>query len=107
MLKAGVDGPHQVETVEADILAHTTPIQMRRATAGDEQYRQGNVSKIPCSELLHNMARWKPTPGRTDMLYQVAECVQICGYKRLDDKVFFQIWARPRPTVCVLLFITA
>ena len=35
------------------------------------------------------------------MLYQVADCVQICGCKRLDDKVSFLKWARPRPTVCV------
>ena len=89
MLKAGIELPDQVETVEADILTHTTPIQIRRAIAGDEQYRQGNVSKIPCSEFLRNLAQWKPTPGRNDMVYQVADCVQICGYKRMDSQVCF------------------
>ena len=56
MPNADIELLDQVETVEADILAQTTPIQIRRAIAGDEQYRQGNVSKIPCSEFLCNMA---------------------------------------------------
>ena len=106
MLKAGIELPDQVETVEADILSHTTPIQIRRAIAGDEQYRQGNVSKIPCSEFMRNLARWKPTPGRNDMVYQVADCVQICGYKRMDSQVCFSL-GRGRGRLCAFYFLTA
>ena len=48
----------EADTVVATILAHNTPVHIRRAIIGDERHRLVTAVPIPCSEFLRCLARW-------------------------------------------------
>jgi hypothetical protein len=81
------DLPHWLQVVKADVLLPETPVEVRRLVAGEEQYRQQNVSRVKVSEFLRHLCQWTPVEPRVELVHRVADAVAKAGYTRLDTKV--------------------
>ena len=88
--------PLWLRVVRADILKHKTPLPIRQMIAGDEQYRQQNVSRVKVSEFLRHLWQWKPVGRRTEMWQRIADSLVKAGWSRPDNQVCSLCLPRPR-----------
>ena len=79
--------PQWLKVVKADVLKQKTPIAVRQLIAGDEQYRQQNVSRVKVSEFLRHLKNWTPVGKRTEMYHRIADAITKSGWSRPDTKV--------------------
>ena len=82
------DLPRWLEVVRADVLSPTTPVELRRLAAGEEQYRQQMVSRVRVSEFLRHLVNWQPAGPRVELAHRIADAVAVAGYQRLDKVCF-------------------
>ena len=87
MLGLGLLAASWMKQVRANILKHTTPLEVRQAEAGNQQFAQGAVHKLPVSgllgHLLEEMTRDNPANPNT----QVARAIQKAGHPRFSTNV--------------------
>lgn len=77
--------PDSLRSVRCDVLKFGTPLEQRVLIAGNEQYRQEGISRIPISWWCHHLLQSNiEDRSLTDM---VIMAVQKSGYKRLENKV--------------------
>ena len=86
-LKKGVTLPEWQCKVLAACLRHDTPVSVRQAEAGNQQYRQANVTSLPLTCTLEFFITEMEAAPERGAMQNMCVAVQKTGQTRYDKAV--------------------